>query len=171
MNHLLKILCQFYGDLKERYELHHGVRIHDRAIVAAATLSDRYLTERFLPDKAIDLIDEASAMIRTEIDSMPSELDAVTRRIMQLEIEEQALRKEKDTVSKNRLEVLRDELKELKESSAGMREQWDSEKETLRGIQDKREKLDRFRRELAEAENRFDLTKAAELTLWENPES
>jgi ATP-dependent Clp protease ATP-binding subunit ClpB len=155
--------------LKERYELHHGVRIHDRAIVAAATLSDRYLTERFLPDKAIDLIDEASAMIRTEIDSMPSELDAVTRRIMQLEIEEQALRKEKDTVSKNRLEVLRDELTELKESSAGMREQWDSEKETLRGIQDKREKLDRFRRELEEAENRFDLTKAAELTYGKIP--
>lgn len=155
--------------LKERYELHHGVRIHDRAIVAAATLSNRYLTERFLPDKAIDLIDEASAMIRTEIDSMPSELDAVTRRIMQLEIEEQALRKEKDTVSKNRLEVLRDELKELKESSAGMREQWDSEKETLRGIQDKREKLDRFRRELEEAENRFDLNKAAELTYGKIP--
>ena len=155
--------------LKERYELHHGVRIHDRAIVAAATLSDRYLTERFLPDKAIDLIDEASAMIRTEIDSMPSELDAVTRRIMQLEIEEQALRKEKDAVSKNRLEVLRDELTELKESSAGMREQWDSEKETLRGIQDKREKLDRFRRELEEAENRFDLTKAAELTYGKIP--
>lgn len=155
--------------LKERYELHHGVRIHDRAIVAAATLSDRYLTERFLPDKAIDLIDEASAMIRTEIDSMPSELDAVTRRIMQLEIEEQALRKEKDAVSKNRLEVLRDELTELKESSAGMREQWDSEKETLRGIQDKREKLDRFRRELEEAENRFDLNKAAELTYGKIP--
>lgn len=155
--------------LKERYELHHGVRIHDRAIVAAAALSDRYLTERFLPDKAIDLIDEASAMIRTEIDSMPSELDAVTRRIMQLEIEEQALRKEKDAVSKNRLEVLRDELTELKESSAGMREQWDSEKETLRGIQDKREKLDRFRRELEEAENRFDLNKAAELTYGKIP--
>ena len=89
---------------KERFELHHGVRIHDRAIVAASTLSDRYLTERFLPDKAIDLIDEASAMIRTEIDSMPQELDAVTRRIMQLEIEEQALRKEKDAVSQSRLE-------------------------------------------------------------------
>ncbi len=155
--------------LKERYELHHGVRIHDRAIVAAATLSDRYLTERFLPDKAIDLIDEASAMIRTEIDSMPSELDAVTRRIMQLEIEEQALRKEKDAVSKNRLEVLRDELKELKDSSSGMRAQWDSEKETLRGIQDKRENLDRYRRELAEAENRFDLNKAAELTYGKIP--
>ncbi|NYF23981.1 ATP-dependent Clp protease ATP-binding subunit ClpB [Sporosarcina sp. JAI121] len=149
--------------LKERYELHHGVRIHDRAIVAAAALSDRYLTERFLPDKAIDLIDEASAMIRTEIDSMPSELDAVTRRIMQLEIEEQALRKEKDAVSQNRLEVLRDELEELKESSEGMRGQWDAEKETLRGIQDKREQLDRYRRELEEAENRYDLNKAAEL--------
>ena len=117
--------------LKEMYEFHHGVRIHDRAIVAAATLSNRYMTERFLPDKAIDLIDEASAMIRTEIDSMPQELDAVTRRIMQLEIEEQALRKEKDSASKARLEVLRDELQELKDSSAGMRAQWDSEKEDI----------------------------------------
>ena len=121
-----------------------------------------------MPDKAIDLIDEASAMIRTEIDSMPQELDAVTRRIMQLEIEEQALRKEKDSVSKTRLEVLRDELQELKDSSAGMRAQWDSEKETLREIQEKREKLDRFRRELEDAENRFDLNKAAELQLREN---
>ena len=149
--------------LKEMYELHHGVRIHDRAIVAAATLSNRYITERFLPDKAIDLIDEASAMIRTEIDSMPQELDAVTRRIMQLEIEEQALRKEKDSASKARLEVLRDELQELKDSSAGMRAQWDSEKETLRKIQEKRGELDRYRRELEEAENRYDLNKAAEL--------
>lgn len=155
--------------LKERFELHHGVRIHDRAIVAAATLSNRYLTERFLPDKAIDLIDEASAMIRTEIDSMPQELDAVTRRIMQLEIEEQALQKEKDTVSQTRLEVLRDELKELKESSQGMREQWDTEKATLRGIQEKREQLDRYRRELEEAENRFDLNKAAELSYGKIP--
>lgn len=149
--------------LKEMYELHHGVRIHDRAIVAASTLSNRYLTERFLPDKAIDLIDEASAMIRTEIDSMPEELDAVTRRIMQLEIEEEALRKEKDTVSKTRLETLRKELQELKDSSAGMRSQWDSEKETLREIQEKRGHLDRFRRELEDAENRYDLNKAAEL--------
>ena len=155
--------------LKERFELHHGVRIHDRAIVAASTLSDRYLTERFLPDKAIDLIDEASAMIRTEIDSMPQELDAVTRRIMQLEIEEQALRKEKDAVSQTRLEALRDELKELKESSEGMREQWDAEKATLRGIQEKREQLDRYRRELEEAENRFDLNKAAELSYGKIP--
>ncbi len=149
--------------LKEIYELHHGVRIHDRAIVAAATLSNRYITERFLPDKAIDLIDEASAMIRTEIDSMPEELDAVTRRIMQLEIEEQALQKEKDAVSKNRLAALREELQEIKDSSADMRSQWDSEKETLREIQAKRGELDRYRRELEDAENRYDLNKAAEL--------
>ncbi|MFJ7932875.1 ATP-dependent Clp protease ATP-binding subunit [Sporosarcina sp. NPDC096371] len=155
--------------LKERFELHHGVRIHDRAIVAAATLSNRYLTERFLPDKAIDLIDEASAMIRTEIDSMPQELDAVTRRMMQLEIEEQALRKEKDAVSQSRLKVLQEELRDLKESSAGMRGQWDAEKATLRGIQEKREKLDRYRRELEDAENRFDLNKAAELSYGKIP--
>lgn len=155
--------------LKERFELHHGVRIHDRAIVAAAALSDRYLTERFLPDKAIDLIDEASAMIRTEIDSMPSELDAVTRRIMQLEIEEQALRKEKDAVSQTRLETLSEELKGLKESSAGMREQWDQEKEALRGIQEKREELDRYRRDLEDAQNRFDLNRAAELQYGKIP--
>ncbi|MFS0574504.1 AAA family ATPase [Sporosarcina sp. 179-K 3D1 HS] len=155
--------------LKERFELHHGVRIHDRAIVAAAALSDRYLTERFLPDKAIDLIDEASAMIRTEIDSMPSELDAVTRRIMQLEIEEQALMKEKDAVSRTRLDALREELQELKESSAGMREQWDQEKEALRGIQEKREELDRYRRDLEDAQNRFDLNRAAELQYGKIP--
>ena len=149
--------------LKEMYELHHGVRIHDRAIVAAASLSNRYITERFLPDKAIDLIDEASAMIRTEIDSMPQELDAVTRRMMQLEIEEQALRKEKDAASQTRLELLREELQELKDSSADMRSQWESEKETLSKIQEKREQLDHFRRELEDAENRYDLNKAAEL--------
>lgn len=156
--------------LKERFELHHGVRIHDRALVAAATLSDRYLTDRFMPDKAIDLMDEASAMIRTEIDSMPQELDSVTRRIMQLEIEEQALRKEKDAISQTRLEALRDELTDLKESSAGMREQWNKEKETLRHIQEKREELDRYRRELEDAQNRFDLNKAAELQYGKIPE-
>ncbi|WP_172370228.1 ATP-dependent Clp protease ATP-binding subunit [Sporosarcina jiandibaonis] len=149
--------------LKEMYELHHGVRIHDRAIVAAAALSNRYITERFLPDKAIDLIDEASAMIRTEIDSMPQELDAVTRRMMQLEIEEQALQKEKDAASQTRLELLREELQELKDSSADMRAQWESEKETLSKIQEKRGQLDQFRRELEDAENRYDLNKAAEL--------
>lgn len=149
--------------LKERFELHHGVRIHDRALVASATLSDRYLTERFMPDKAIDLMDEASAMIRTEIDSMPQELDQVTRRMLQLEIEEQALTKEKDPISKNRLAALREELKELKESSSGMREQWANEKKKLQEVQDVREKLDRYRRELEDAENKFDLNKAAEL--------
>ena len=149
--------------LKERFELHHGVRIHDRALVASATLSDRYLTERFMPDKAIDLMDEASAMIRTEIDSMPQELDQVTRRILQLEIEEQALTKEKDPISQNRLAALRDELKELKDSSSGMREQWENEKKKLQEVQEVREKLDLFRRELEDAENKFDLNKAAEL--------
>lgn len=156
--------------LKERFELHHGVRIHDRAIVAAATLSDRYLTERFMPDKAIDLIDEASAMIRTEIDSMPQELDSVTRRMMQLEIEEQALQKEKDAISQTRLEALREELRDLKDSSADMREQWNKEKEALRKIQEKREELDRYRRELEDAQNRFDLNKAAELQYGKIPE-
>ncbi|PIC65939.1 ATP-dependent chaperone ClpB [Sporosarcina sp. P21c] len=155
--------------LKERFELHHGVRIHDRAIVAAATLSDRYLTERFMPDKAIDLIDEASAMIRTEIDSMPSELDAVTRRIMQLEIEEQALRKEKDTMSQSRLQTLREELQDLKDSSKDMREQWDEEKAALKIIQSTREELDRYRRELEEAQGSFDLNKAAELQYGKIP--
>ncbi|PIC94536.1 ATP-dependent chaperone ClpB [Sporosarcina sp. P26b] len=155
--------------LKERFELHHGVRIHDRAIVAAATLSDRYITERFMPDKAIDLIDEACAMIRTEIDSMPSELDAVTRRIMQLEIEEQALRKEKDTMSQSRLKTLREELQDLKDSSKDMREQWDNEKAELKTIQTKREELDRYRRELEEAQGSFDLNKAAELQYGKIP--
>ncbi|PIC62790.1 ATP-dependent chaperone ClpB [Sporosarcina sp. P13] len=155
--------------LKERFELHHGVRIHDRALVAAATLSDRYLTERFMPDKAIDLIDEASAMIRTEIDSMPSELDAVTRRIMQLEIEEQALRKEKDSMSQSRLVTLREELQQLKDSSKDMREQWNTEKEALKIVQSKREELDRYRRELEEAQGRFDLNKAAELQYGKIP--
>ncbi|AXH98505.1 AAA family ATPase [Sporosarcina sp. PTS2304] len=155
--------------LKERFELHHGVRIHDRALVAAATLSDRYLTERFMPDKAIDLIDEASAMIRTEIDSMPQELDAVTRRIMQLEIEEQALRKEKDSMSQSRLVTLREELQQLKDSSKDMREQWDQEKAALKTVQSKREELDRYRRELEEAQGRFDLNKAAELQYGKIP--
>ena len=110
--------------LKERFELHHGVRIHDRAIIAASELSNRYITERFLPDKAIDLIDEACAMIRTEIDSMPQELDMVTRRLMQLEIEEQALRKEKDEASKKRLEALQGEISKLRASTEDMRKQW-----------------------------------------------
>ncbi|WP_313892501.1 AAA family ATPase [Psychrobacillus sp.] len=149
--------------LKERFELHHGVRIHDRAIVAAAELSNRYITERFLPDKAIDLVDEACAMIRTEIDSMPQELDEVTRRVMQLQIEEQALMKEKDASSKKRLEHLRSELQELEQSSSAMKNKWLQEKEEIQFIQQKREELDRYRRELKDAESNYDLNKAAEL--------
>ncbi|SOB91653.1 ATP-dependent Clp protease ATP-binding subunit ClpB [Ureibacillus xyleni] len=149
--------------LKERFELHHGVRIHDRAIIAAAELSNRYITDRFLPDKAIDLIDEACAMIRTEIDSMPQELDMVTRRVMQLEIEEQALTKEKDEASKKRLEALRNELETLKQSTANMRKQWEQEKSGLQEIQKKREQLDKYRRDLEDAESKYDLNKAAEL--------
>lgn len=149
--------------LKERFELHHGVRIHDRAIIAASQLANRYITDRFLPDKAIDLIDEACAMIRTEIDSMPQELDDVTRRVMQLEIEEQALMKEKDEASKKRLEDLREELQELKEEQAELQKKWQFEKEGLEQLQKKREILDEYRRQLEAAESKYDLNKAAEL--------
>lgn len=149
--------------LKERFELHHGVRIHDRAIIAASQLSNRYITERFLPDKAIDLIDEACAMIRTEIDSMPQELDDVTRRVMQLEIEEQALMKETDEASKKRLETLQQDLKQLKEKQEQLKRQWQFEKEGLQTVQRKRELLDEYRRQLEDAENKYDLNKAAEL--------
>ncbi|MBM7647557.1 ATP-dependent Clp protease ATP-binding subunit ClpB [Bacillus ectoiniformans] len=149
--------------LKERFEIHHGVNIHDRAIVAAAALSNRYITDRFLPDKAIDLVDEACAMIRTEIDSMPSELDEVTRRVMQLEIEEAALQKETDAGSKARLEQLQKELANLKEKANEMHAKWQGEKEAIGRIQEKRELLEKLRRELEDAESRYDLNKAAEL--------
>lgn len=149
--------------LKERYEVHHGVNIHDRALVAAVTLSDRYISDRFLPDKAIDLVDEACAMIRTEIDSMPSELDEVTRRVMQLEIEEAALRKENDEASKARLVSLQKELAELKDRAHSMKAKWELEKEGLQRVQHKREMLEKLRRELQDAENNYDLNKAAEL--------
>lgn len=149
--------------LKERFEIYHGVNIHDRAIVAAATLSDRYITDRFLPDKAIDLIDEACAKIRTEIDSMPTELDEVTRRVMQLEIEEAALEKEKDEASKERLESLRKELAEYRDQANTMRAKWQLEKEGIHKVQEKREQLEKLRRELEHAENEYDLNKAAEL--------
>jgi len=149
--------------LKERFEVHHGVTIHDRALVAAATLSNRYITDRFLPDKAIDLVDEACAMIRTEIDSMPTELDSLTRKVMQLEIEEAALNKEKDEQSKKRLEVLQEELANLKEETNSMRARWELEKSSLQKVQEKRETLEQLKRKLEEAENNYDLNKAAEL--------
>jgi ATP-dependent Clp protease ATP-binding subunit ClpB len=149
--------------LKERFEIHHGVNIHDRALVASATLSDRYITDRFLPDKAIDLMDEACAMIRTEIDSMPSELDEVTRKVMQLEIEEAALEKETDEASKERLITLQKELAEFRDQANTMRAKWQLEKEGIQKVQEKRELLEKSRRELEKAENEYDLNKAAEL--------
>ncbi|MGN1401497.1 MAG: ATP-dependent chaperone ClpB [Bacillus sp. (in: firmicutes)] len=149
--------------LKERFEVHHGVRIHDRALVAAATLSNRYITDRFLPDKAIDLVDEACAMIRTEIDSMPTELDELTRRVMQLEIEEAALKNEDDEQSHKRLEDLQQELANLKEEANNMKSKWQLEKTGLQRIQEKRETLEKLKRQLEEAENEYDLNKAAEL--------
>ncbi|WP_313800644.1 ATP-dependent chaperone ClpB [Cytobacillus sp.] len=156
--------------LKERYEVHHGVNIHDRALVAAVTLSDRYISDRFLPDKAIDLVDEACAMIRTEIDSMPSELDEVTRRVMQLEIEEAALRKEQDEASKVRLVSLQKELAEMKDRAHSMKAKWELEKEGLQRVQQKREMLEKLRHELQDAENNYDLNKAAELRHGKIPE-
>lgn len=149
--------------LKERFEIHHGVNIHDNALVAAATLSDRYITDRFLPDKAIDLIDEASATIRVEMNSMPTELDQVTRRLMQLEIEEAALKKESDDASKKRLENLQAELAELREETNSLKMQWETEKEEVNSLSNKRAEIDKARHELEDAENNYDLERAAVL--------
>ncbi len=149
--------------LRERFEVHHGVKIQDNALVGAATLSNRYITDRFLPDKAIDLVDEACALIRTEIDSMPGELDQITRRVMQLEIEEQALKKEKDEASKKRLEQLRKELADLREKANTMRAQWEQEKQSVHQVQELREQMEQARHELEQAERNYDLEKAAEI--------
>ncbi|MBK8974545.1 MAG: ATP-dependent chaperone ClpB [Planctomycetes bacterium] len=149
--------------LRERFEVHHGVRIQDAALVAAATLSHRYITDRFLPDKAIDLIDEACASIRTEIDSMPAELDAVTRRVVQLEIEEAALAKEKDDASRRRLTDLRKELQDVRGEASALRARYEQEKAAIQGVRGLREQLEALRREQQEAERAYDLNKAAEL--------
>lgn len=149
--------------LKEKFEVHHGVKIQDNAIVNAAVLSHRYISDRFLPDKAIDLVDEACAMIRTEIDSMPAELDEVTRREMQLEIEEAALKKETDKASVERLGSLQTELSELREKSRSMRAQWDAEKASISGLQALRQEIEGVRQEIQKAELEYDLNKAAEL--------
>jgi ATP-dependent Clp protease ATP-binding subunit ClpB len=149
--------------LRERYELHHGVRIQDNALVSAAVLSHRYISDRFLPDKAIDLVDEACAMIRTEIDSLPTELDELQRRVMQLEIEETALQKEKDDASKRRLADLRKELADVKEQATALRAVWSKEKESLGRVQKVREELEAARLEMAKAERAYDLNKIAEL--------
>ncbi|MGG5316028.1 ATP-dependent chaperone ClpB [Enterococcus sp. AZ072] len=149
--------------LKERFEIHHSVNIHDNALVAAATLSDRYITDRFLPDKAIDLVDEASASIRVEMNSMPTELDQVTRRLMQLEIEEAALKKETDDASKKRLGNLQEELADLREEANAMRLQWETEKEEVNAVSNKRAEIDQAKHELEDAENNYDLERAAVL--------
>jgi ATP-dependent Clp protease ATP-binding subunit ClpB len=149
--------------LRERLEIFHGVRIQDGALVAAATLSHRYLTDRFLPDKAIDLVDEACARLRTEIDSMPAELDEITRRVMRLEIEEAALAKETDPASQARLDQLRRELADLRAESDSMRAQWEAERQAIRRVQELRAELERVRREVEEAERAYDLNRAAEL--------
>src|SRR5579875_3094637 len=149
--------------LRERYELHHGVRIKDTALVAAAVMSNRYITDRFLPDKAIDLVDEAAAKLRTEIDSMPAELDEILRRIMQLEIEREALKKESDAVSKDRLGKLERELADLKTGSSALQAQWKTEKEAVQRVRAIREQIDDAKIQVAQAERAYDLNKAAEL--------
>ena len=149
--------------LRERFEVHHGVRIKDTALVASAVLSDRYISDRFLPDKAIDLMDEACASIRTEIDSLPAELDEVSRKVMRLEIEETALKKEKDKASKERLTALQKELAELKGESTTLRTQWENEKGGIQKVRDLREALDLARRESDDAERNYDLERVAKL--------
>ena len=156
--------------LKERYEVFHGVKITDGALVSAATLSNRYISERFLPDKAIDLVDEACALIKTELDSMPTELDDMQRRIMQMEIEEAALRKENDRLSAERLEELQRELAELRDSFAGMKAKWDNEKAAMGKVHKLREALEELNGEIEIAERSYDLNKAAELKYGKLPE-
>ena len=156
--------------LKERYEVFHGVKINDNALVAAATLSHRYISDRFLPDKAIDLVDEACALIKTELDSMPTELDELNRRIMQLEIEEEALKKEKDRQSKERLKHLQQELADLQEEYAGKKAQWDNEKTSLERVNKIREAIEHTHQDIQRAQRSYDLNKAAQLQYGTLPE-
>ena len=157
--------------LKERYEVFHGVKIADSAIIAAATLSHRYITDRFLPDKAIDLVDEACAQIRTEMDSMPTELDAVSRKIIQMEIEEAALKKEEDDLSKARLAELQKELAEERDTFNAMKAQWENEKNAIGKVQQLRETIEDLNRQIEAAEQNYDLEKAAELKYGRLPEA
>ena len=156
--------------LREKYETHHGVRIKDSALVAAATMSNRYIADRFLPDKAIDLVDEAAAKLRTEIDSMPQELDEVSRRVMQLEIEREALRKEDDRASRERLEVLERELAGLRERQAKLRVQWDAEKNAATKLRDIREQITETKVQIEQAERQYDLNRVAELRYGRLPQ-
>ena len=157
--------------LKERYEIFHGVKIADPALIAAATLSHRYITDRFLPDKAIDLVDEACAQIRTEMDSMPTELDAVSRKIIQMEIEEAALKKEEDPLSQGRLKELQKELAEEREAFNAQKAQWENEKNTITRLQQLRETIEDLHRQIEAAERQYDLEKAAELKYGRLPEA
>lgn len=156
--------------LKEKFEIHHGVRITDNALIACATLSNRYISDRFLPDKAIDLMDEAAARIRTEIDSMPVELDTISRKIMQLEIEKQALGKETDKASKARLDIIEQELADLKEENAALTAKWENEKNSIKGLKEKQQELEDLRHEIERAERSYDLEKLAELKYGKLPE-
>ncbi|MCD8108738.1 MAG: ATP-dependent chaperone ClpB [Clostridiales bacterium] len=156
--------------LKERYEVFHGVKITDSALVSAATLSNRYISDRFLPDKAIDLVDEACALIKTELDSMPTELDELNRRVMQMEIEETALKKEDDSLSRDRLENLQKELAELRNEFQTRKAQWDNEKKAVERVQKLREELESLNKEIQLAEQDYDLNKAAELKYGRKPE-
>ena len=156
--------------LKERYEVFHGVKIHDNALISAAVLSNRYITDRFLPDKAIDLIDEACATIRTEMDSMPTELDVISRKIVQLEIEEAALKKENDNISKEHLEEIRKELSELREQFSEMKAKWENEKTDISAVQKLREEIEAVGGEIDRAEREYDLNKAAELKYGRLPQ-
>src|SRR5213075_3087044 len=149
--------------LRERYEVHHGVRIKDGALVAAAVLSNRYISDRFLPDKAIDLVDEAAARLRTEIDSKPEELDEVDRKVLQLEIEREALKKETDAASKDRLAKLESELHELKAQAEGLRAQWETEKAGIVRLRALQHEIDETKQATEKAEREYDLNKAAEL--------
>ena len=155
--------------LKERYEVYHGVKIHDNALIAAATLSHRYITDRFLPDKAIDLVDEACALIKTEMNSMPTEMDEISRRIMQLEIEEAALSKETDKLSAEHLDEIRRELAESRETFAGMKAKWESEKESIGRAQKIREEIEATNAAIEQAQNAYDLNRAAELKYGKLP--
>jgi len=153
--------------LKERYEVHHGVRIQDSAVIAAATMSDRYISDRFLPDKAIDLIDEAASRLRMEIDSKPQELDRVDRQIMQLEIEREALKKEKDKASKERLAKLEKELADLQEQSRALTARWEQEKEAIEGLRETKQQTEKVRHEIEEAQRKYDYRRASELQYGE----
>lgn len=155
--------------LKERYEVYHGVKITDGALVAAATMSNRYISDRFLPDKAIDLVDEACALIKTELDSMPAEMDELSRKILQLEIEEAALKKEKDKLSQDRLETLQKELAELRDSFSAQKAQWDNEKNSVESVQKLREKIEAVKKEIEKAQQHYDLEKMSQLQYGELP--